>query len=77
MKSKLPACFFYLVRIPGKDDFAGAETKRVLLLAGRSGEVHNMRSKRMRKLHGHVTPPAEPGDANLLPFVMPQWRMGE
>ena len=67
MKSKLPACFLSRAHSE-KGRFRRRRDEARPPFAGRSGEVHNMSSKRMCKLHGHVTPPAEPGDANL--FVL-------
>ena len=66
MKSKLPACLLHLIGISGNDHFVGAEAKRVFLLVRRSGKDYDMGSKRMSKLHRHMTQPAETYHTDLL-----------
>ena len=66
MKSKLPACFCISSRIAREDDFVGAQAERVLLLAGRSGEDHNVGSERVSELHAHVAQSAETDHADFL-----------
>jgi len=48
-----------------------------LFLLWRSREDNNVRSKRVGKLHTHVTQSAEPDHADFLALGNTQWRMGE
>src|SRR5438477_4734993 len=68
----------HLVRVARENNFIGAEPERVLRLGRRSGENDNVRSKRVSKLHGHVTQSTETDHANFLaPGHVPvmHWRV--
>ena len=56
----------HLVVIAGDNGLIGAEAKRVLRLAGRSGEDDDVSSERMSKLHRHMAQSAETDHANIL-----------
>src|SRR5439155_26399989 len=47
--------FLHFVRIPRDDDLVCSEAQRVFFLIGRRREDHDVGSKRVGKLHAHVT----------------------
>ena len=59
---------FHFVGVFGDDHFVGAEAQGVVLLAGRGGEDHGVRSEGVGELNAHVAEAAEADDADLLAF---------
>src|SRR5436309_13108505 len=60
---------FHLVRVPGDNDFVGAEAQCVLLLVRRGGENNDVGSKRVSKFYRHVAEPTETNHADFLAFA--------
>src|SRR5687768_8559344 len=52
---KAAGVLLHLISMTGNNNVVSAEAKRVFLLVRRSGKDNDVRSKRMSKLHSHVT----------------------
>ena len=75
---KTAGLFFHFVFVLGVDDFVRAQSQSVLHLVRRGGENHDVRAKRLRQFHAHVTETPQSHDADLLAlgnFVMAQRRI--
>src|SRR6185369_8590037 len=66
-KVEAAGMLLHLIRIGGNDDFIGTQAQRILLLAWRSGEYHDMCAESLGELDSHVSQSTKAGHTDFFP----------